>query len=294
MTRGKRLFNIVIATDGSLAAKAAVATAVQFPWPDGTHAFAVVAKQVRADYRRSILLAALDRTAEFVAKGAARAVSRRWPDAEVHVVDASPVDAIVREAARRRADVIVMGWRGHGAVRRLLTGSVSRGVVRRAPCAVLVVKRALRDVRHTVVGFDNSAHAQRAVKLVSSFSPPRGGRVSLFTAVDTMHVPSQALVLPDTRAAVSAEVTRINKERLARAHQALDRAARTLTRAGWKVDRAITTGAPLRDLLAAVAKKCADLVVVGAKGVTGVRHRLLGSIAEGALNRSPVPVLIVR
>ena len=294
MTRGKRLFNIVIATDGSPAAKAAVATAVQFPWPDGTQAFTVVAKQVRSDYRRSILLAALDRTAEFVAKGAARAVSRRWPDAEVHVVDASPVDAIVREAARRRADVIVMGWRGHGAVRRLLTGSVSRGVVRRAPCAVLVVKRALRGVRHIVVGFDNSAHAQRAVKLVSSFSPPRGGRVSLFTAVDAMHVPSQALVLPDTRAAVSAEVTRINKERLARAHQALDRAARTLTRAGWKVDRAITTGAPLRDLLAAVAKRRADLVVVGAKGVTGVRHLLLGSVAEGALNRSPVPVFIVR
>ena len=294
MTRGKRHFNIVIATDGSPVAKAAVTTAVQFPWPDGTHAFAVVAKQVRADYRRSILLAALDRTAEFVAKGAARAVSRRWPDTEVRVVDASPVDAIVREAARRRADVIVMGWRGHGAVRRLLTGSVSRGVVRRAPCAVLVVRRALRNVRHMVVGVDGSAHAGRAVELISSLNPPRGGRVSLFTAVDTMHVPSQALVPPDTRAAVSAEVARINKERLAGAHQALDRAARMLTRAGWKVDRVITTGAPLRDLLATVAKKRTDLVVVGAKGVTGVRHLLLGSVAEGALNRSPVPVLIVR
>jgi nucleotide-binding universal stress UspA family protein len=294
MTRVRRHFNVGIATDGSPAAKAAVATAVQFPWPDGAHAFAVVAKQVRADYRRSILLAALDRTAEFVAKSAARALARRWPDAEVRVVDASPVDAIVREAARRRADVIVMGWRGHGAVRRLLTGSVSRGVVRRAPCAVLVVRRALRNVRHMVVGFDGSAHAGRAVELISSLSPPRGGRVSLFTAVDTMHVPSQALVPPDTRAAVSAEVTRINKERLASAHQVLERATRTLTRAGWKVDKVITTGAPLRDLLATVAKKRTDLVVVGAKGVTGMRHLLLGSVAEGALNRSPVPVLIVR
>ena len=118
--------------------------------------------------------------------------------------------------------------------------------------------------------------------------------MSLFTAVDTMHLSSQALVPLDTRAAVSEEVTRINKERLASAHQALDRAARTLTRAGWKVDRVVTTGAPLRDLLATVAKKHADLVVVGAKGVTGVRHLLLGSVAEGALNHSPVPVFIVR
>jgi hypothetical protein len=87
MSRVKKRLNVAIATDGSPAAKAAVATAVQFPWPNDTHAFAVVAKQVRGDYRRSILLAALDRTAEFVAKGAARAVSHRWPDAEVRVVD---------------------------------------------------------------------------------------------------------------------------------------------------------------------------------------------------------------
>jgi universal stress protein family protein len=61
---------------------------------------------------------------KFVAEGVARGVSRRWPDAEQRVVDASPVDAIVNETVRRRADVFVMGWRGHGAVRRLLTGSV--------------------------------------------------------------------------------------------------------------------------------------------------------------------------
>jgi nucleotide-binding universal stress UspA family protein len=159
----------------------------------------VVAKQVPADYRRSILLAALDQSTEFMAKNAGRALSRRWPDAEVHVVDTSAVEAIVGEAARRRADVIVMGWRGHGTFRRLLTGSVSRGVVRRAPCSVLVVRRALRQVRHILVGFDGSAHSRRAVELVASLKPPKGGRTSLFTAVDTMHVPSQALVPPGTR-----------------------------------------------------------------------------------------------
>jgi nucleotide-binding universal stress UspA family protein len=293
MTHVKR-FHVLIATDGSRAAKAAVATAVQFPWPNGTRAFGVVAKQVRADYRRSILLAALDRTAEFVAKSATRTVSRRWPDAEVRAVEASPVDAIVKEAARRRADVIVMGWRGHGAVRRLLTGSVSRGVVRSAPCAVLVVQRPLKEVRRIVIGFDGSAHARRAVDLIASLNPPRGGRVSLLTAADTMHVPSQALVPMDTQAAVTAEVTRINYERRARARRDLASATKTLTAAGWKVDRVVTEGAPLRDLLATVASTRADLLVVGARGVTGVRHLLLGSVAEGALNRSPVPVFIVR
>lgn len=288
----RRTFNILVASDGSAAGKAAVTTAVRFPWPDGVAGFGVVAKRVPSSYQRSILL--VDRTADAVARAVTHAMSPRWPDAQVRVVNDFPVEAILRVAVGRRADVIVLGWRGHGPVRRFLTGSVSRSVVRRAPCAVLVVRRALRNVRHIVVGFDSSPHARRAVELISSLNPPRGSRVTVLTAVDTMHVPSPALVPPDTRAAVSAEVARINKERLARAHQALDRETRTLSRAGWKVDRIVTTSEPPRDLLAAVVSKRADLLVVGARGVTGVRRLLMGSVAEGALNRSPVPVFIVR
>jgi nucleotide-binding universal stress UspA family protein len=287
-------FNVLIASDGSAAAKAAVTTMVRFPWPDGARGFGVVATHVRAGYRRSVLLAALDRTADAVAKSTARTMSRRWPDAQVRVVDASPVNAILREAARRRADVIVIGWRGHGAVRRFLMGSVSRGVVRGAPCAVLVVRRPLREVRRIVIGFDGSAHARRAVELIASLNPPRGGRVSLLTATDTMHVPSRALVPAATRAAVAAEVTRINNERRAGARKELATATKILTAAGWKVSGVVTDGAPLRGLLATVASTRPDLLVVGARGVTGVRHLLLGSVAEGALNRSHVPVFVVR
>jgi nucleotide-binding universal stress UspA family protein len=33
---------------------------------------------------------------------------------------------------------------------------------------------------------------------------------------------------------------------------------------------------------------------VGARGVSGVERLLLGSVAEGALHRSPISVLVVR
>jgi Universal stress protein family len=87
--------------------------------------FQYVAK-VPAEYRRSILLTALDRSADLVADKARRALTRRWPDADVAVVDTPPVAGILREAQRVRADVIVVGWRGYGAVRGFLMGSVSR------------------------------------------------------------------------------------------------------------------------------------------------------------------------
>ena len=188
-----RDFRVLVATDGSAPAKTAVATAVRFPWPARTRAHGVTARQVPADYRRSILLAALDRSAEVIASGARRALARRWPETDVRIVDTTPVAGVLDEAKRVDADVIVVGWRGHGAARRFLMGSVSRGVVRGAKCAVLVVRRGQRDVRRIVIGFDGSVNAQRAVDFVGRLPPPRGGQIIVFRAVDHIGVPSHAL-----------------------------------------------------------------------------------------------------
>lgn len=290
----KKGFQVLVATDGSASARAATTTAANFPWPAGSRGSGVVAKQVRTEYRRSILLTALDRSAELTARSASRALAKRWPDRGVRVVDAPPVEAIVAEARRLNADVIVMGWRGHGAVRRLLTGSVSRGVVRRASCSVLVVRRPVPELRHVVIGVDGSDNAERAVKFLAGLAPSPGARATLFRAVDIMHTPTQGLAPAMTRAAVAGEVAKINDERRTVARKDLSRAAKALSQSGWDVDQVITNGAPLHGLLATVSHVDAGLVVVGARGVSGLRHLLLGSVAEGALNRSPVPVLIVR
>ena len=55
-----------------------------------------------------------------------------------------PGDMIVSAAEAERADMIVVGSHGRGAVGRLFLGSVSEHVVRNAPCPVLVVRP--RDV----------------------------------------------------------------------------------------------------------------------------------------------------
>jgi len=51
-----------------------------------------------------------------------------------------PVEKILQTAKNERCDLIVIGARGLGKVRALLLGSVSDGVVHRAPCPVVVVK----------------------------------------------------------------------------------------------------------------------------------------------------------
>jgi nucleotide-binding universal stress UspA family protein len=53
----------------------------------------------------------------------------------------SAPDQIVRAASELDADLIVVGTHGRTGVRRLLLGSVAENVVRRAGCAVFVVRR---------------------------------------------------------------------------------------------------------------------------------------------------------
>jgi len=57
------------------------------------------------------------------------------------VVEPDPTSAIL-EAARGGADLLVLGSRGYGPVRRALVGSVSVAVIRRAPCSVVITPRA--------------------------------------------------------------------------------------------------------------------------------------------------------
>ena len=54
------------------------------------------------------------------------------------------------------------------------------------------------------------------------------------------------------------------------------------------------TGAPLDQVLKAADRANADVLVLGARSVSGMERALLGSVANGALNRSRIPVLVVR
>jgi nucleotide-binding universal stress UspA family protein len=286
-----RAFKVLVATDGSDQARAAVTTAAHFPWPVHTRVRIVPARRAGAEHRRSILLAALDRSAEAAAESARRTLARRWDDVETVVVDQEPVNGILDEAERFAADVIVLGWRGYGTTRRLLMGSVSRGVVRGAQCAVLVVRRS-RRVRRIVVGIDQSAMGKRALAFVGRLVAPPAGRVILVTAVDLMSVPSPRRV-PGARA-IAREVRRTNTRRGRAAAKELRRAAAQLERIGWQARTVLRSGEPLSVLLGTMATARSQLLVLGARSTSGVRHLLLGSVAEGALNRSSVPVLIAR
>lgn len=56
------------------------------------------------------------------------------------IISGSPKAAIVEEAEKWNAELIIVGSHGYGFWKRALLGSVSDAVIRHAPCSVLVVR----------------------------------------------------------------------------------------------------------------------------------------------------------
>ena len=287
-------FRVLVASDGSLSATAATVTAACFPWPEDTRAYGVVCREAGFNNEWSLLDEVMEQAVRSTVESTAKALEPRWPNVRVRASDGPASAAIVGAARRARADVIVMGWRGHGATRRFLAGSVSRDVVRAAPCAVLVVRRAVRRVSTVVIGVDGSEQSTRAVRLANRLRPPSGGRIYLVTAAPHMSDPSNPLLPAAIRRAAASGVAGINRRRVADARDNLRRLATELRAVGWKVTLEISDAAPLSALLSAVTQHRAELLMVGATGASQLRRLLLGSVAHGALDRSIVPVLIVR
>jgi len=148
--------------------------------------------------------------------------------------------------------------------------------------------------RRIVVGVDGSPHSRRAVAAVARLAPARGGSVTCVRVIELARLPSMPLVPAAFRTRIASGAAALERSRRAAAQRQADAAAAALRRAGWRARGVVRVGIPLPELLAAVRAARADLLVVGARGAGALRHFLLGGVADGALKRAPVSVLVAR
>jgi nucleotide-binding universal stress UspA family protein len=146
---------ILLATDGSKDAELALSTTVDLANSTGSELHVVTVALGYPDPVYQLHEASLRYETYEEALGAIREEAQRVLDeqvqkgreaggtvAEAHLRIGERRDrAIVHLADDLGADLIVMGSRGLGGVRRALMGSVSDSVVRHAHCPVLVVRR---------------------------------------------------------------------------------------------------------------------------------------------------------
>ena len=294
----RRPFSVLVATDGSQPARAAVAAAAAFPWPRGTRASGVVARQ------------------GFTAP----AMVAQWP---VQVWTALERGLDQSGAPRRRSS----SGAGPGPRWPSSTGPRPRRSSGPGDGSGPAPSSWARRASGCWAGSSSAASPgrlpRRAVPGPGGQRPPaagtaRGARSGRLTARPPgRRAPrppgAEAGQPPDGRARTRARQAAVpgagsgggprgrpgstdaqHAEALAAARREVETAARQLGRAGWRTRAQVRVGAPVTELLDAVRDSRADLVAVGARGVGAVERLVLGSVAEGVLSRAPVTVLVVR
>jgi nucleotide-binding universal stress UspA family protein len=152
--------SITVALDGSTHARRALAWLRALPLPETLRvALLAVATPERYPSTAPGILRGSLRTAvaavegerrrvlEMAVTGAADTLRGRVAVAEPIVATGAPADVIVRHVERSGSDLVVVGARGVGAVKRVMLGSVSEMVLRHAPCPVLVVRARAMGTR---------------------------------------------------------------------------------------------------------------------------------------------------
>jgi len=152
--------------------------------------------------------------------------------------------------------------------------------------------RSGRQRRVVVVGLDGSRHASRVVAHLARWSG--GGRAEVVRVVEPLRLPSLALIPVTVRGVLQRAARAELAARMRKARQEVQTAVMRLRRAGWMAHPVVRVGAPLPELLTAVRTERANLLALGARGSGSARRLLLGSVADGALKRAGVPVLIVK
>lgn len=294
---------MVLAVDGSPHSQAAARLAAGAPWPAGNTATVLAVVPERWSFSgltpeaQSVLadtLAGLRRTDRIAAEGLAAQVAGRLRahnlTTTVEVREGRPSEVILQCAAELPADLIVIGAKGLSAPDAFWLGSTAHKVAHYAECSVLVVRPSERAQPLSVIlAADGSPEAQRAAEFLCALSLPHWAEVTVVGVAEF-----RAGVLAEESSGV-ANVPEVARRVLLEAAEAcVAEAVERLRGCGAHVASAIYLGHPAKEILSAAQEQDADLIAVGARGLTRAEPFRLGGVAQKVVKYAPCSVLVVR
>jgi nucleotide-binding universal stress UspA family protein len=203
--------------------------------------------------------------------------------------------AILDEARRWPADLVVMGTHGLRGRRVWGLGSVTESVLRAAPCPVLVLSQETHGgprgrpvpFGHILCPWDFSDTGRQALEYASAFHRGRRPRLTLLHVIEGFpehgSAEQQALKIPEYRLDLSESA----RERLR---------AVTLdpSFAGWQHDEIVAVGRPHREILRVARERAVDLIVLGVHCRRAHDQGLYGTTLCHVVREATCPVLAVR
>lgn len=293
---------VLFATDGSRSADRARDLLARLPWPDGTRFNVVCVLEARGELFAAPWMAPsppeldsveaeLLRHADVTLEDAERTLERPGRTVERLTLRGRPGSAIVEEARAWKADLVVLGNRGHGPIASLVLGSVSAEVVDHAPCPVLVVRED--EIASVVFAEDGSDGAARARGVLATWPILHGLPVDVVSVAETAMPWSAGMaagLYDEVVASYAKDVEAAREATRALAHRSADE----LRAAGLTAIPYVTEGDPAHRIVEFARSRPASLVVVGTRGHGGLARLILGSVARNVLLHAPGSVLVVR
>jgi nucleotide-binding universal stress UspA family protein len=201
---------------------------------------------------------------------------------EVVVDVGEPSEVIL--AKEDMADLIILGSHSKGLVERILIGSTSERVARYCHKPLLILKgKAPESFRKVCLAHDLSKHAQSAFEFFLNLVPPEeDGRLTLLHVEETIELP-----MVD---ALTEELTKkIEEEKINYLNSLVERAKEK----GWKAELVVKKHSNTADGIVEFIKEGDyDLLVMGSRGLSGLKRVLLGSTSSQVLRKAEVPILI--
>jgi nucleotide-binding universal stress UspA family protein len=197
--------------------------------------------------------------------------------------------AILEYVAHNDIDLIVMGTHGRTGLDRLMMGSVSERVVQMSTCPVLTVHEAEAEahmaVERMLVPIDFSEYTKPALMYAKSLAETYDAGIEL------MHVVQEA-VLP---VVYGIETFYPNMPHiLDRSQELIEALIKEVGLDRERVTIKVELGHAVDRIVAHAQESDTDLIVMATHGLTGIRHLLMGSVAEKVVRMAPCPVFSIK
>lgn len=214
---------------------------------------------------------------------------------DVRLEEGYVVAKILEEARSLATDLIVMGTHGRTGFDRLVLGSVTEKVLRKAECPVLTVPPLSRH------GADAALRFQTILCAVDFSDPSTTGleyAVSLAGHAAARLVLISVLDWPVTEMAPAgvrlSTLDAFRREWETHAAEELRRAATAATGGAMPAEEVVAVGKPSREILRVATSVGADLIVMGVHGRGSLERAMLGSTTHQVIRHATCPVLTVR
>ena len=217
------------------------------------------------------------------------------PLATCHILSGGPAfDETCRVAQKIPADLIVMPTHGRTGLKHVFLGSTAERIVQHSPCPVFVVREKkrrsktgpLHSINTILVPVDFSDCSREGLQYAIGFANEFGARIILLHATYLGYIySSEGTAIYDIPALQKA--ARKNAERHMR------QLVRTVNFGGVRFETAFTDASPVLDICSFAKEHDVDLIITSTHGLTGLKHVLIGSVAEQVVRRAPCSVLVV-